>query len=51
MAAAHRDPQAMAETLKASMIKHLGELCNQPVTKLLDARQARLRGFGVFRDG
>ena len=25
------------------MIKHLAELCNQPVTTLLDARQARLR--------
>jgi acetyl-CoA carboxylase alpha subunit len=41
----------MAEVLKQSMIKHLAELCNQPVTTLLDARQARLRGFGVFRDG
>jgi acetyl-CoA carboxylase carboxyl transferase subunit alpha len=47
---AHRDPQAMAEVLKQSMVKHLQELCNQPVTSLLDARQARLRAFGVFRD-
>jgi acetyl-CoA carboxylase carboxyl transferase subunit alpha len=47
---AHRDPQAMAETLKESMIKHLAELCNQPVTTLLDSRQARLRGVGVFRE-
>jgi acetyl-CoA carboxylase carboxyl transferase subunit alpha len=47
---AHRDPQAMAETLKQGMIKHLAELCNQPVTTLLDSRQARLRGFGVFRE-
>jgi acetyl-CoA carboxylase carboxyl transferase subunit alpha len=47
---AHRDPQAMAETLKQSMIKHLAELRNQPVTTLLDTRQARLRSFGVFRD-
>ena len=47
---AHRDPQAMADSLKQCMIKHLGELCNQPVTTLLDARQARLRNFGVFRD-
>jgi acetyl-CoA carboxylase carboxyl transferase subunit alpha len=47
---AHRDPQAMAENLKQSMIKHLAELCNQPVTTLLDSRQARLRGFGVFRE-
>jgi acetyl-CoA carboxylase carboxyl transferase subunit alpha len=49
--AAHRDPAAMAEVLKACMVKHLAELCNQPVTQLLDARQARLRGFGVFRSG
>jgi acetyl-CoA carboxylase carboxyl transferase subunit alpha len=47
---AHRDPHAMAETLKQSMIKHLAELGQQPITTLLDARQARLRGFGVFRD-
>jgi acetyl-CoA carboxylase carboxyl transferase subunit alpha len=48
--AAHRDPHAMAETVKASMINHLSELRNQPVTQLLDARQARLRSFGAFRD-
>jgi acetyl-CoA carboxylase carboxyl transferase subunit alpha len=48
--AAHRDPHAMGETLKASLVKHLGELRNQPVTQLLDARQARLRGFGAFRN-
>jgi acetyl-CoA carboxylase carboxyl transferase subunit alpha len=49
--AAHRDPQAMAETMKLSMINHLTELSKQPVTTLLDARQARLRNFGVFGDG
>ncbi len=48
---AHRDPQAMAETLKQNMIKHLGELSNQPITTLLDTRLARLRNFGVFRQG
>ncbi len=47
---AHRDPQAMAETVKQSMVKHLTELRNLPVTQLLDARQARLRAFGAFRD-
>jgi acetyl-CoA carboxylase carboxyl transferase subunit alpha len=46
---AHRDPQAMAETLKQSVVKNLAELRNQPVTQLLDARQARLRQFGAFR--
>jgi acetyl-CoA carboxylase carboxyl transferase subunit alpha len=49
--AAHRDPQAMADMMKESMVKHLAELSNQPITSLLDARQARLRGFGVFHDG
>jgi acetyl-CoA carboxylase carboxyl transferase subunit alpha len=49
--AAHRDPQAMAEVVKQSLIKHLAELSKQPITTLLDARQARLRGFGVFRGG
>ncbi len=49
--AAHRDPQAMAEVVKESMVKHLTELSKQPITTLLDARQARLRGFGVFRGG
>jgi len=48
---AHREPQAMAETVKQSMIKHLAELRNMPVTQLLDARQARLRGLGAFSSG
>jgi acetyl-CoA carboxylase carboxyl transferase subunit alpha len=47
---AHRDPLIMAEDIKQSIIKHLTELRNLPVTQLLDARQARLRNFGVFRD-
>jgi acetyl-CoA carboxylase carboxyl transferase subunit alpha len=47
---AHRDPQAMAEAVKQSMLKHLAELRSMPVTQLLDARQARLRNFGVFRE-
>jgi len=47
---AHRDPQAMAQTVKESIVKHLTELRAMPVTQLLDARQARLRSFGAFRD-
>ena len=47
---AHRDPHMMAETIKQSMIKNLAELSNQPITQLLDARQARLRAFGVYRE-
>jgi acetyl-CoA carboxylase carboxyl transferase subunit alpha len=49
--AAHRDPNAMAEALKVTMVKHLNELRSLPVTQLLDARQARLRSFGVFGEG
>jgi acetyl-CoA carboxylase carboxyl transferase subunit alpha len=48
---AHRDPQAMGETVRASISKHLADLRQLPVTQLLDARQARLRSFGVFSDG
>jgi acetyl-CoA carboxylase carboxyl transferase subunit alpha len=47
---AHRDPQVIAEDIKQSVIKHLTELRNLPITQLLDARQARLRGLGVFKD-
>jgi len=47
---AHRDPQAMAETLKAAILRHLAELKAIPVPQLLDARQARLRSLGAFRD-
>ncbi len=46
---AHRGPQAMAETLKASIVRHLAELKAMPVPQLLDARQARWRSFGAFR--
>ena len=49
--AAHRDPQTMAETLKASILRHLTELRAMPITQLLDARQARLRSFGAYHDG
>src|ERR1700761_2053349 len=49
--AAHRDPHAMAEVMKESLLKNLAELLKQPITTLLDARQARVSGFGVFRGG
>jgi acetyl-CoA carboxylase carboxyl transferase subunit alpha len=47
---AHRDPQAMAETVRQSLIKNLTEMRNQPITQMLDARQARLRRLGSFHD-
>ena len=50
LGAAHRDPEGMAEALKESLIRNLGELCRQPITTLLDNRQKRLSSFGVFRE-
>jgi acetyl-CoA carboxylase alpha subunit len=40
----------MAATVKESIVKHLTELRGLPITQLLDARQARLRSFGAFRE-
>ena len=45
---AHRDPQAMAESLKTALIRHLDEVCALPPGELLEKRRARLRGFGVY---
>jgi acetyl-CoA carboxylase carboxyl transferase subunit alpha len=45
---AHRDPNAMAETVKAALVRSLGELENQPISKVLEARSMRLQSFGVF---
>jgi len=45
---AHRDPAAMAEMLKAALIRHLGELEAPPIETVLATRAARLQAFGVF---
>jgi acetyl-CoA carboxylase carboxyl transferase subunit alpha len=46
---AHRDPQAMAEDLKAAILRHLGEVEQWPEEQLLERRHARLRAPGVYR--
>jgi acetyl-CoA carboxylase carboxyl transferase subunit alpha len=46
---AHRDPVAMADTLKQSLLKHLDELCALSTDALLARRQERLRNQGVYR--
>jgi hypothetical protein len=38
----------MAETVKAALVRSLGELENQPISKVLEARNMRLQSFGVF---
>jgi len=45
---AHRDPQAMAESLKVALSRHLAEVSALPQGELLEKRRARLRSFGVF---
>jgi acetyl-CoA carboxylase carboxyl transferase subunit alpha len=47
---AHREPQAMAEALKACIVRHLDALVAKPVDQLLDERAKRLDGFGAFRE-
>jgi acetyl-CoA carboxylase carboxyl transferase subunit alpha len=47
---AHREPQAMAESLKAAVVRHLDQLAGKPVDQLLDERAKRLDGFGAFRE-
>jgi acetyl-CoA carboxylase carboxyl transferase subunit alpha len=47
---AHRNPQAVADTIKAALLKHLGELSQLPPEKLRDQRNTRINGFGVFNE-
>jgi acetyl-CoA carboxylase carboxyl transferase subunit alpha len=47
---AHRNPQAVADTIKAALLKHLGELSQLPPDKLRAQRNARIDGFGVFSE-
>ncbi len=47
---AHRDPLAMAATVKEALLRHLGELRAETVETLVDRRYARLRQIGVFHE-
>jgi acetyl-CoA carboxylase carboxyl transferase subunit alpha len=46
---AHRDPQAMADSLKQALLRHLDEVSQWPEEELIERRYARLRSQGVFR--
>src|SRR5262245_13104425 len=46
---AHRDPQAMAEDLRAALLRHLDALQSLATSDLLAARHARLRAQGVYQ--
>jgi acetyl-CoA carboxylase carboxyl transferase subunit alpha len=48
---AHRDPQAMADTLKDALLRHLNDLQAKSVEQLMKTREQRLRGYGVYSVG
>ena len=48
MGGAHREPQVMAESLREALTRQVTKLSALPVEVLLDERQRRLRGFGVY---
>ena len=45
---AHREPQVMAESLREALARQVAKLAALPIDVLLDERQQRLRGFGVY---
>jgi acetyl-CoA carboxylase carboxyl transferase subunit alpha len=47
---AHRDPDTIAQDLKASLVRHLDALGELPVEQLLAERQRRFAAFGVFSE-
>jgi acetyl-CoA carboxylase carboxyl transferase subunit alpha len=46
---AHRDPQAMADSLKDALVRHLTQVASWPEEELLTRRYGRVRAQGVFR--
>jgi acetyl-CoA carboxylase carboxyl transferase subunit alpha len=50
LGAAHRDPKAMAEVLRNALLKHLDDLDRLEGGELLQQRQAKLAGFGRFKE-
>ena len=46
---AHRDPDAMAVTLKEALVRQVDRLSEKPPAELMEERRRRLRGFGSFR--
>jgi acetyl-CoA carboxylase carboxyl transferase subunit alpha len=46
---AHREPQVMADDLKAAILRHLREVEQLPEEQLLAKRYERLRGQGIYR--
>jgi acetyl-CoA carboxylase carboxyl transferase subunit alpha len=50
LGAAHRDVKGSAEVIRNALLKHLQDLDGLPLDTLLEQRQARLAGFGQFKE-
>ena len=50
LGAAHRDVKGSAEVIRNALLKHLQDLDGQSLDALLEQRQARLAGFGQFKE-
>ena len=50
LGAAHRDMKGAAEVIRNALLKHLQDLDGKPLETLLEQRQARLAGFGQFKE-
>jgi acetyl-CoA carboxylase carboxyl transferase subunit alpha len=48
---AHRDPQAMAQALQETLLEELAALDALGEEPRTQRRAARVRGFGVFKEG
>ena len=46
---AHRDPEAMAKSLRAVLVEELAALDREPLERLLETRSEKLRAYGSFR--
>ena len=51
LGSAHRDPEAMSQTLQNALVAHLRELEALNISELLSKRAERFEGLGVFKDG
>ncbi len=47
---AHRSPDGMAEVIQNAILRHLETLESIPADQLLEDRQRRVEGFGVFNE-
>ncbi|MCZ6585907.1 MAG: acetyl-CoA carboxylase carboxyltransferase subunit alpha [Gammaproteobacteria bacterium] len=48
---AHRDPQAMAETVKNALLSSLSEVQSLSAEQLVEHRRSRFGAYGVYKEG